>query len=160
MKEITYFSLRIISILLFGQGLILLEELYHGIMATYFDTNELIRMTYPSMVYIFSSIILWFSARKVTLLFNNPRFNKLDGINSEDLKGVIIVIVGILYIITTIPDFVVYVAQSLVYIDFMGFSYMSKVDTVLYLVHFAIGFTMVKKTDLILKIINKVIKPF
>ena len=80
--------------------------------------------------------------------------------NSEELKGVIIHIVEVLYIITTIPDFILFVAQSLMYIDFMGLGYMSKVDAVLFLVHFLIGYILVKKTNIVLRIINKLIKPF
>lgn len=161
MKEMTYFSLKVVSILLFGQGLFLLEELYHGVMATYFDTSELVRMTYPSIVYILSSIILWFSARSLTFIFSIPRFNKLEeiGLNSEELKSMVIHVVGIFYLIFIIPDFVLFVAQSVVYIDFMGLGYMSKTDLAIVLVELAIGFTMVKKSDLVLKAIAKVIKP-
>ncbi|MFC0214607.1 hypothetical protein ACFFK0_19475 [Paenibacillus chartarius] len=159
MKQMTYFSLRIVSILLFGRGLLLLEELYHGYMATYFETDEMIRMTYPSIVFICFSILLWVSARKLTAIFNNVQLQLLDGMNSEHLKGVIIHVVGILYVITTVPDFIMFIAQILMYMDLWGLGYISKVDTLLFIMHFTIGFAMVKKSSFVLNLMNRFIKP-
>jgi hypothetical protein len=159
MKEITYFSLRFISILLCGEGLLLLEELYHGIMATYYKTHELIAMTYPALVFVACSLILWLSARRLAAMFNTSRFDDLEWIHNQDFKEVIIHIMGILYVILLIPDLVLFLAQSLVYIDFMGLGYMSKVDLVVFIFKITIGFLMIKKSDFIVKILDKVIRP-
>jgi ABC-type polysaccharide/polyol phosphate export permease len=82
-------------------------------MATYFETNELVRMSYPSIVYLLFSIIIWFSAKSITRILSSSQINNKDDLDKNDIKELMLHTIGVLYLITTIPDFVLFAGQSI-----------------------------------------------
>lgn len=154
MKEITFFLIRAVSILLFLKAILLLEELYHGIRATYFSERELVEMTYPSILYFLVSIGLWVIAGKLTYLFCKGLNLQDAEIGAREIKEILVNTIGVLYLLTTIPDLILFVLVSSPNFVNWGMDYISKIDAILLCVHIVISLYLIFKPKHFVKIIN------
>lgn len=158
MKEITFISVRVLAVLLFIKAILYLEELYHGIMATYYSNQELFEMTYPSIIYFLVSIGVWFGARRLASWFSKPVDRQKAEYSVPEIQEIMINTIGVFYLLSTIPNLVMYFIVSTQYIMTWGIDFISKVDAVLFACHLALSLAFIYQPKRIVVAVNKIIK--